>query len=313
MIPYIARRLAFGLVLAVMVTAITFSLLSLSFDSISRTLAGLNATPENVAAVKAKLGYDRPLAVQYVDWVVHAAQGDFGKSLFTGEPVTSALGGRLAVTLSVVLIALLISAALSTLLGVLAATRGGATDRVVQVVILFGYIVPGLIVAILLVFIFAVQLKWLPATGFTPITQDFGKWARSVTLPAMVLIIGGNASLTAQIRGAMADELRKDYVRTLRTRGVSQIAVTLKHALRNAAGPALTVLSLEFIGMFGGALIIEKVFALPGFGAYGYNASLAGDIPVILGLSTFGVLVVILVNLAADLMNGWLNPKARIA
>jgi peptide/nickel transport system permease protein len=118
--------------------------------------------------------------------------------------------------------------------------------------------------------------------------------------------------MTAQVRGRMIDELRKDYVRTLRTRGISSNAIIVKHALRNAGSPALTVMSLEFIQMFGAALIIENVFALPGYGSFAFNASLQGDIPVILGITAFGVLLVIVVNLITDLANGWLNPKARV-
>ena len=120
------------------------------------------------------------------------------------------------------------------------------------------------------------------------------------------------AYLTTRLRGAMIDELRRDYVRTLRTRGVPTRAIVLKHALRNAGSPALTVLSLEFIQMFGAALIIENVFALPGYGSYAFNASLQGDIPVVLGIAAFGVALVIVVNLVTDLANGWLNPKARV-
>jgi len=126
------------------------------------------------------------------------------------------------------------------------------------------------------------------------------------------LLIASMAGLTAQIRGTMIDELRKDYVRTLRTRGIPTRSIVLRHALRNASGPALTVLSFEFIAMLGGALIIEKVFAIPGFGSYAFDASLQGDVPVIMGITLFAVLLVVVVNLAVDLVNGWLNPKARV-
>ncbi|MDF2993332.1 MAG: transporter permease, partial [Microbacterium sp.] len=142
--------------------------------------------------------------------------------------------------------------------------------------------------------------------------EDPAGWARSITIPVIVLVIGGAANMTAQVRGRMIDELRKDYVRTLRTRGISSNAIIVKHALRNAGSPALTVMSLEFIQMFGAALIIENVFALPGYGSFAFNASLQGDIPVILGITAFGVLLVIVVNLITDLANGWLNPKARV-
>jgi peptide/nickel transport system permease protein len=314
MLAYIARRLGFGLILALLVTMITYALLSLSFATTTKALAGgLNASPQTVEALTVRLGFDRPLYVQYLDWLSHAVRGDFGRSLFTGEEVVSALGTRLIVTLSLVLVALALTVAISVALGVAAASRGGAVDRGVQILILLGYVFPGLLLAIGLVYLLAVNLQWLPATGYTSFAVDPGKWARSIAIPVIVLTIGGTANLTSQIRGAMIDELRKDYVRTLRTRGLSTRALTLKHALRNAGGPALTVLSLEFIGMLGGALIIEKVFALPGFGTYSYGASVRGDIPVILALSAFGVILVVGINLITDLLQGWLNPKARVS
>lgn len=309
---YILRRLGAGLVLAILVTFITFLLLSTSFEDVARTILGPSATPEVTEALIAERGWDRPVFVQYVDWLVNAARGNFGVSVYTSLPVGPTVLQRLAVTLSVIIPALILTVILSTILGVWSASRGGAVDRLAQGISLVGYIVPGLLLAIGLVVIFAVQLKWLPATGYTPPAEDPAAWARSITIPVIVLVIGGVANMAAQVRGRMIDELRRDYVRTLRTRGTSTTSIVLRHALRNAASPALTVMSLEFIGMFGGALIIENVFALPGYGSFAFNASLQGDIPVIMGITAFGVLLVTVVNLLTDLANGWLNPKARV-
>jgi peptide/nickel transport system permease protein len=311
MISYIAKRLGTGVVLALLVTFITFLLLSASFEDVARTILGPSANEETTAALMSARGWDRPVLVQYGEWLFGALRGDFGTSVYTSLPVAGSVMQRLLVTLSVIVPALAITAVLSTLLGVWAATRGGVVDRIAQGISLVGYIVPGLLLAIGLVVIFAVQLKWLPATGYTPPAEDAGAWVRSITIPVIVLTIGGVANLAAQVRGRMIDELRRDYVRTLRTRGVSSNSIVIKHALRNAGSPALTVLSLEFIQMFGAALIIENVFALPGFGSFAFNASLQGDIPVILGVTAFGVVLVTVVNLSTDLLNGWLNPKAR--
>jgi peptide/nickel transport system permease protein len=312
MTSYILRRLTAGIVLAVLVTFITFLLLSTSFEDVARTILGQSATPETVAGLMAAEGWDRPVVVQYGEWLFNAVQGDFGVSVYTSLPVTPSVIQRLAVTLSIIVPALLLTVIISTVLGVWSASRGGAIDRVSQIISMIGYILPGLLLAIALVYIFAVQLKWLPATGFTPLATDPAAWLRSITIPVIVLTIGGIANLTAQVRGRMIDELRRDYVRTLRTRGVSTSSIVFKHALRNAGSPALTVMSLEFIAMFGGALIIENVFALPGYGSFAFNASLQGDIPVILGITAFGVLLVTVVNLITDLANGWLNPRARV-
>lgn len=312
MIPYIVRRLAAGAGLALVITLIVFLLISNSFEDVARTILGQSATPESTAALLEARGWDRPILVQYVDWLVAALQGDFGVSVYTSLPVLPEVLSRLAVTLSLIVPALLITAVLSVVLGVWAASRGGVVDRIAQGVSVFGYILPGLLLAIGLVVLFGVQLGWLPATGYTRFGDDPASWVRSITIPVIVLVVAGVANMSAQVRGRMVDELRRDYVRTLRTRGVSSRSIVLKHALRNAGSPALTVMSLEFINMFGAALIIENVFALPGFGSYAFNATLQGDIPVMLGISTFGVVLVTVVNLATDIANGWLNPKARV-
>jgi len=313
MLSYILRRVGTALVLAVLVTFITYSLLSFSFDNVVLNILGPAASaPENVEAMKASLGLDRPVIVQYVDWLAGVFRGDFGTSYFTSEPVAGAVIKRLGVTMSIVLVALALSVVVSVILGVLAASRAGVVDKVAQGVSLTGILFPNLLIAIVLVLVFAMQLKWLPATGFTSFTEDPLKWAASITIPVVVLVINSVSNMSAQIRGTMIGELQKDYVRTLRSRGVSSTAIVYKHALRNAAAPALVVLSLEFIAMLGGALIIENVFALPGFGSFAFNSSVQGDIPVIMGITVFGVMLVVGVNLLTDLINGWLNPKARI-
>ncbi len=312
MLSYVLRRLTAGLVLLLLVTFITFLMLSTSFEDVALTILGPSATPEATEALMAVRGWDRPVLEQYFEWVSNAVRGDFGASVFTSLPVGPSVVQRLAVTLSIIVPALLITVVLSTVLGVWAASRGGAIDRLAQGISLIGYVVPGLLLAIVLVVVLAVRLDLLPATGFTPATESLSGWLRSITIPVTVLVIGGVASLTAQIRGRMIDELRRDYVRTLRTRGTSTLSIVIKHALRNAGSPALTVMSLEFIQMFGASLIIENVFGLPGYGSYAFNASLQGDIPVILGIVVFGVLLVTVVNLTTDLANGWLNPKARV-
>ncbi|NUU25231.1 MAG: ABC transporter permease [Streptomycetaceae bacterium] len=312
MIRYVLRRVGGGLLLTVLVTMITFLLLSTSFDNVAAGRLGNEANPAAVAGMKAELGLDRPVATQYFDWLSHAVRGDFGVSLFTSEPVGHAVSSRLGVTLSLVVAALLCTSVISVALGVLAAWRGGVIDRIAQGASLVGHLVPSLLTAIVLVYLLAIRSHVLPATGYTPFAESPSQWLASITIPVIALTLHGTANLTAQIRGRMIDELRKDYVRTLRTRGIRTRSIVLRHALRNAAGPALTVLSMEFIAMFGGAMILEKVFALPGFGSFAFDSSLQGDIPVIMGVTLFAVLLVVGVNLVVDLLNGWLNPKARL-
>lgn len=313
MITYILRRLGAGLVLIFIVTAITFFLVHAAGVPVANNLAGPQATAEQIAAINAQLGLDRPVLEQYFTWISGLFTGDLGRSYFSSEPVVDAMSSRLPVTLSVVVFAMLITLVISVVLGVAAAARRGTLDVVIQAIATISNVFPGIILGIVLVFIFAITLRLVPAVGYTPPDESVPQWLASIVLPAVVLSIGGIASLSAQIRGSMIDELSKDYVRTLRSRGVSERSILLRHALRNASGPAFTTFSLLFISLFGAALFVEKIFALPGYGTFGYTATIQGDLPIMLGLTLFAVCLVVVVNLLVDLVSGWLNPKARVS
>lgn len=311
MLTFLLRRLGAGLVLIVVVTGITFFLTYGANIPVALNILGPSATDDQIATLNAQLGLDRPILEQYFSWVAGVFQGDLGNSYFTSQPVVEAMASRLPVTLSVVLVACVITLALSILLGVASAARGGILDSILQGISTVAYVFPAIVLGIVLVYFFAISLRWVPAIGYVPIAESPAGWFASVILPAIVLAIGGIASLAAQVRGSMIDELNRDYVRTLRSRGVSDTSILLKHALRNAAGPALTTFSLLFITMFGSSLFIEKIFALPGFGTYGFVATTQGDLPAMLGVTLFSVVLVVIVNLLVDLANGWLNPKVR--
>jgi peptide/nickel transport system permease protein len=309
---YALRRLGIGVVLAVLVTFITYLLLSTSFRDMVSTLLGPDATPDSVTGRLHDLGYDRPLVVQYGDWLAHAVRGDLGTSLFTSQAVAPAVLSHMVVTMSIVLPGLAIALILSVILGVWAASRSGAPDRIAQGISLVGHVVPALLTAIVLVVVFAVELKIFPATGYVQFGDSPVGWLRSTTLPVVVLVVAGMAAITAQVRGSMIDELGKDYVRTLRTAGLPSWSIVLKHALRNAGSPALTVTSLQFIQLFSHSVIIENVFALPGFGSFAFTSAQSIDVPVIMGVTIVSVVLVTVVNLIADIVNGYLNPKARL-
>lgn len=313
MARYLLKRLGAGLVLLFIVTGLTFLVTFGANIPVAQNILGASATQEQIDVLNAQLGLDQPLLSQYWSWLTNAVQGDFGTSYFTNEPVTSAMTDRLPVTLSVVLVACVIVLVVGGLLGVVSAVRGGVTDAVIQGISIIAYVFPAIILGIGLVYVFAIELQWVPAIGFVPLSESVGGWFTSVILPAIVLAVGGIVGLAAQIRGSLADELNKEYVRTLRSRGLSEGAIVIKHALRNSSQPAFTTFSLQFIGMFGGALFIEKIFALPGFGTYGYLATLQGDLPAMLGVTAFSVILVVIVNLLVDVATGWLNPKARLA
>ncbi len=313
MILFLLRRLAAGVVLVFVTSSITFFLMSLSGGDPARNILGEGATEAQVAAKAAELGLDRPLFERYVDWLGGAVTGNFGTSWFTNEPVMTSLANKLPVSLSVVTVSIIVTAIVAVLLGVLAAVRRGWIDRFVQVFAVVGFALPNFWVALVLVSVFAVTLHLLPATGFVPFTTDPVRWAIGLILPVTALVTGTIASTAQQVRGATIDILERDFVRTLEARGVSRSSLLFRHVLRNAAAPALTVLSLQFIGLLSGAIIIEKVFALPGIGSLAVAATTQGDLPQILGLVVVMVVLVVIVNLIIDILAGWLNPKARVA
>lgn len=313
MILFILRRLVAGLILVWAIATLTFFLLAVGTSGVDRRLAGQQATPEQVAAVAESLGLNRSVWVRYIEWLGNAVRGDFGTSWFTNQPVTTTIGHALPVSLSLVISATVLTAAVAIALGVLAAVRGGWVDRCVQAVSTIAFAVPNFIVAVILALVFAVSLALFPAVGFVPISAGIGPWLTSITLPAIALAVGAVGSAAAQTRGSMIDVMKQDYIRTLRSRGVPVRSLLLVHALRNAAPAALTVLGIGFVATLGGSVVIEKVFGLKGIGASLTSASTQGDLPVVLGFVIVTVVVVVIVNLLVDLALGWLNPKARIS
>jgi peptide/nickel transport system permease protein len=313
MIRFIVRRLLAGAVLVLVVSALAYALLYANSENIARRILGQNATVELVAAKTQELGLDRPLWVQYGDWLAHAVQGQLGRSWFTGELVSSGVTSRLAVTLSIVLGATIVSAIIGVLLGLLAATRGGWVDRVVQFLSILGFAIPGFLVALGLVLLLSIQLRLFKATGYIPITTSFGGWITSVTLPVIALAVATIVVVAQQVRGSVSDALARDYVRTLRSRGLGAGRIVGKHVLRNAGGPALAILAVQFIGLLGGAVIVEQIFAIPGLGQLAVSSTVKADIPMVMGLVMATAIIVVIVNLLIDLAQAALNPKVRLS
>lgn len=313
MLTFILRRLLSGVVLIAVISFLAFVLLYAGGGDIARRILGENATAETVAKKTEELGLNRPLLAQYGDWVVSAITGNLGRSWFTGELVSVSVSGRLAVTLSLVLGATIVSAVLAVVLGVLAARRGGIIDGAVQFLSLVGFAVPGFLIALLLVLIFAINLGWFKATGYVPITTSPSGWIASVTLPVIALSLGAIATVAAQVRGSVIDAMSRDYVRTLRSRGLGMGSVIYKHVLRNAGGPALAVLAVQFVGLLGGAVVVEQIFAIPGMGQLSVRSTTLGDVPVVMGLVIAFAIIVVIVNLLIDLAQAALNPKVRLS
>lgn len=313
MFAFLARRLAAAVLLLFVISFLSFLLLSLAHLDVARQLLGMQASQTQVADENALLGLDHPLLARYGDWLASALRGNLGTSWFTGQDVTQAIGQRLPVTLSLMSATTVVTAIASLALGLWAGVRRGAADRAVQILGVIGYALPGFLVALLIVLVFGVDLKWFPATGYIPITRSFTGWLSTITLPTLALSLGSVAGLSQQVRSSVAAIAAQDYVRTLRSRGLSGRSVVFKHVLRNACAPALTVLGLQFVGLLGGAVVVEDIFALPGIGSMTVADTSDGDLPVIMALVMVSVIGVVLVNLAVDVLIGLLNPKARLA
>lgn len=307
----VMKKLVRTLAVLLVVSFATFVLMFGNGPGIARAVLGTKATESDVHAEMVRLGLDRPLLVQYGDWLKGVVTGNLGDSFFTGQSVTSTLSSRVPVTLALIVLALVLTAVVSVLLGIVAAVRGGWLDRVVQFLAVLGAAVPPFIVAIGLVLAFAVSVRFFPATGYVSPDQSMTGWLKSITLPVLALLAGSIASAASQFRGAVMDTLSRDFVRTLRARGISESRVVFRHVLRNAAGPGLTALNLQTIALVGGAIFIEQVFALPGLGELSNTAAQQGDVPVVMGAVLVTIVIVLVVNVLADLANAALNPKAR--
>jgi peptide/nickel transport system permease protein len=310
------RTLLLNLVRAVgvllVVSFLTYCLMFSDGIGIARAVLGPTASDAQVAERAADLGLARPLYQQYLDWLAGAARGDLGASFLTGQPVTEAMANRAPVTLSLIVLTIILTAVISVILGVTAAVYGGWVDKLLQFIAVLGAAVPGFIIAIGLIFAFAISIPLYPATGYIRATDSPQGWVWSLTLPVTALLIGTIANAASQFRGSVADALAQDYVRTLRSRGISERAILFRHVLRNAAGPGLIVLSLTTLGLLGGALFIEAVFALPGVGQLANLSAQAGDVPMVMGTVIFAMVLILVVNFLADLFVGILNPKSRI-
>lgn len=311
MLILIARRLISGIGALLVVSVVTFLLLYLSSGNVARNILGDQATEEAVAAKTAELGLDQPVLTRLFDWLRGAVTGDFGKSWFTNEPVFEAIGNRLPVTLVMVTVAIVLIAILATVLGMTAAVRRGWVDRVVQLGAVVGMATPGFVIGVVLVWIFAIELGWFAAISTIQPGAGPGAWVSTLTLPVIALLINGVASAAQQIRSAFIKQLEMDYVRTLRSRGIPEREILFRHVLRSAAPAGLTVLSLQFIGLLGGVVIIESIFAIAGMGRLAVTATTMSDLPLVMGVVVYTVIIVIVVNLVVDIVNGWLNPKVR--
>ena len=304
---WIGNRLLQIVPVIVLATFIVFGLLQLVPGDPAVTLAGDSASPQRIAEIRQLYGLDKPFLVQYATWLGHAAEGDLSKSLLSGEPVRDSIVHRLPNTLLIVAGSLVLSLLIGIPLGVAAATRPGSRlDRIVMALSSLGVAVPSFWLAMMLVSVFALSLRWLPATG---IGDDPAAALRHAFLPSIALSAGGIATIAQQLRSALAEVLASQYIRTLRAKGLSSAEILWKHGLKNASVPLLTVTGLLINRLLGATVVIEAVFAIPGTGSLVVNAAIGKDFPVVQGVVLTMVVLVIVVNLVVDALYTFLDPR----
>ncbi|QIX26542.1 ABC transporter permease [Nocardioides sp. JQ2195] len=313
MIQFIGKRLLLAVPTIILVTFFVFALMELSPTDPAAALAGDNPTPERLAELHHQLGLDRPFLTRYLEWGGNALQGDLGISPVTHQSVISDLMFRLPITASLVLLAMIFALVLGVGLGTIAAlNKGGVLDWLTNSFANLLLAVPPFVAAVLLVLFLAIMSPMFPATGYANMSAGIGPWLQFSTLPALSLAIIPAALLTRQVRGALIDALEEDYIRTARAKGLRRRMVVGKHAAKNAAVPVVTVLGLVFTSMFGGAVVVERIFAIPGLGSVSVESVLNGDLITLQGLVLLVAVLVTVVNLVIDASYGYFNPRLRI-
>ena len=309
MLAYTARRLLIVLVTLLVASAIVFFVLEIVPGDPARLMLGLNATEDAVQALREQMGLNQPVFQRYFAWLAGMARGDFGESLTYSVPVTELIGDRVVVSLPLALLALALSA---SPVGIYtAARRGTRADTAAMAGTQLGIAIPNFWFALLLVYVFAVTLQWVPAGGFPGWDEGFWPGIRALILPAIALALPQAAILARVARSALLETLAEDYIRTARAKGLPASTVLWRHALRNAMIPVLTILGLQFAFLLAGTIIIENVFFLPGLGQLIFQAINQRDLIVVEGVVVLLVGTVVIVNFLVDLAYAWADPRLR--
>ena len=312
MLRLFGTRLLMTVPLLLVVSFLIYSLIVLVPGDPAVALAGQNPTPDQIEAVRDRLGLNDPFLVQYWRWLSDVFHGNLGKSLFNNEDVWSSILGRLPVSLSLTFLALLLAAILGLTLGMVAGLHPGSwIDRLATVGASIGVALPYFWVGMILVLIFAINTRILPATSYVPLTTSPIDWFKHLIIPALALAIAPMAVIARQTRAAVATVMTEDYIRTAEAKGLSPTRVIAKHALKNAAVPVVTVFGIEANRLIGGTVVIEQLFVLPGLGQLAYQSVFARDFPMVQGVLLFTAALVLLINLTVDVSYGYFNPKIR--
>ena len=312
MTAYIVRRLLFAALVLVAVSALVFVITMKLPGSVAHLILGQFATPEQVAVLETELGLKDPWYVQYRRWAAGVLAGDFGRSTRMDRPIGPLLVEHIARSLTLTLTAFVLIAVIGVSLGVIAALRHGRPlDHAVSVLTYLGIAIPEFFWAIVVIIVFAAWLGWLPSSGYEPMANGFWIWLQHIIAPVMTLVFGHLTHVSRLTRSSMIEVLQSPYVTAARAKGLPERVVIVRHALRNALLPTITVLALDIGRLMGGIVVIETVFAYPGLGWLLVFAIQNRDIPTLQAAVLVVAATYALANLAADLLYAWLNPKIR--
>ncbi|CDO06032.1 ABC transporter permease [Mycolicibacterium cosmeticum] len=313
-LKFLVRRLAYSLVVLVGVLIVVFALVHLVPGDPVRIALGTRYTPEAYQALRQASGLDRPLAAQFASYLGHAATGNLGVSFRNGDPVTQVLLERLPATVSLAVVGIVLALVIALPAGIYAALREGRiSDAIVRATSQFGVSVPDFWLGILLISLFSSVLGWLPTSGYRPLFDDPGGWLRHVILPGLTVGLVAAAIMTRYVRSAVLEVSAMGYVRTARSKGLPPRVVTLRHTVRNALVPILTITGIQLATILGGVIVVEVVFAWPGLGRLVYNSVAARDYPVIQGAVLLIAVLFLAVNLLVDLLYAIADPRIRLS
>ena len=312
MLNFLFRRCLATAPVLLIVVIIVFLLLRMTPGDPAAAIAGDAASSADIARIRVQLGLNASLVSQFFTWTGHVLRGDLGYSYFYKMSVTALIGQRLEPTLSVATLTIILTVLLAVPLGVLAAwRRGGPLDRFIMGASVLGFSVPAFVAGYLMIWLFSMQLGWLPSQGYSRIGEGVGPWLRNLVLPCVTLAIMYAALIARVTRAAVSEALTEDFVRTARAKGIAEGRMLMRHALANAAVPIATIVGLSVAGLIGGVVVTETIFAIPGLGQLTVDAVLSRDYPLIQGITLFFSFVYVAINLLVDLSYLLLDPRIR--
>lgn len=312
MLDFIARRLVSIIPVLAVVAIFVFLMLRLTPGDPAAVIAGDNATSDQIADIREKLGLNLPIWQQFGIWIGNMLQGNFGESFFFKKTVAELIAQRIEPTLALAICTLIFAVAISVPIGVMAAYKQGSIfDRCVMGFSVMGFSVPTFVIGYCLIYVFAIELGWLPVQGYTRIGVNFGQFIERMILPSVTLSVGFIALIARITRASVLEVLNEDYIRTARAKGLSNRVVLMRHALRNAAVPILTVIGLGIAILIGGAVVTESVYGLPGLGRLTVEAVLSRDFPTIQTVILLFSVVYVVINLIIDISYTIFDPRIR--